>query len=675
MTFIVGTGVVLGDMPLEVFKGDPAGRTIDEMLAYDYAPDRLLVKFPAELASSALQAQVIADLGAEIRWTYQHTVPGLVGLENLSVTVPEALVHLLGVGGVEYAEPAYIVHLFESPNDSQYNNLWGMNNTGQSIGGQTGIAGADINAEEAWNTFTGDPNFLIAVIDEGVDHTHEDLSDNHWRNPGEIPGNGIDDDSNGFVDDVTGWDFYDNDNTTNDSANHGSHCSGTIGGVGNNGVGVAGVNWQCSIIACKFLEGSGSLDDGIAAINYSVMMGAKVSSNSWGGGGFSAGMEAAIESGQNIGQIFIAAAGNGGGNGASYPAAYTLPNIIAVAATDNRDQLASFSQYSSTQVDVGAPGVDVLSSVPGGYDYYSGTSMATPHTSGLTALVYAHLGGSDWAEVKNIIMSTTRPVSSLAGKTVTGGVIDAGAAIAEVFGKPTITLTSSIPGDVDPNTPIEVVVEIDPREDTLVDGSLQLLYRLSGGGFMEMDLDHDGGMTYSASVPGAECDELPEFYVRCEGDVGGEVTLPSGGSSNAWSVMVGEIVTSFEDDFQSNLGWSVENSASLTDGAWARGTPQGGGDRGDNASDFDGSGMCYCTDPGDGNTDVDGGTTTLVSPTLDASVSGAILSYAYWYSNDFGAIPTTTISTLKSLMTTGPVGSRFLMSVQQAVAAGTPSRC
>jgi subtilisin family serine protease len=185
----------------------------------------------------------------------------------------------------ENAEPNYIVKAVRTPNDSRFNELWAMNNIGQ-IGGKPD---ADIDATKAWDISTGSKKVIVAVIDTGVDYTHEDLADNMWTNRGEIPGNGIDDDNNGFIDDYYGWDFAYDDNDPMDVYSHGTHVSGTIGGVGNNGKGVAGVSWNVSIMAVKFLDdyGYGYNSDAIDAINYATMMGADIMSNSWGGGGYS----------------------------------------------------------------------------------------------------------------------------------------------------------------------------------------------------------------------------------------------------------------------------------------------------------------------------------------------------------------------------------------------------
>jgi subtilisin family serine protease len=293
-------------------------------------------------------------------------------------------------------EPNYRLHVLALPNDSLWSNLWGLNNTGQT----SGTADADINAPEAWDITTGSSSVIVAVVDTGIDYLHPDLADNMWVNTGEIPDNGIDDDGNGFIDDVYGYDFVQVDGDPLDEHSHGTHCAGTIAGRGNNGLGVAGVNWQCQLMACRFLDagGSGTTADAISAINYAVANGADILSNSWGGGGYSAALEAAIINARDNGVLFVAAAGNSGTDNDAiphYPSSYQVSNVIAVAATDHDDALAGFSCYGPQSVHLGAPGVSILSSVlDGAYDSYNGTSMATPHVAGVSALLLANDPGS-----------------------------------------------------------------------------------------------------------------------------------------------------------------------------------------------------------------------------------------------------------------------------------------
>lgn len=342
---------------------------------------------------------------------------------------------------IAYAEPNYVMHAMDMPrdgsevipNDARFGDLWGMKNTGQKDkDGTVGKVGADIGATKAWAITTGNKNIVVGVIDTGVDYNHPDLKDNIYLNPGESGGgkesNGIDDDGNGFVDDFHGWNFAGvSTNNPMDDNEHGTHCSGTIGGKGNDGVGVAGVNWNVSILPIKFLTGSGSgtLADAVKAIQYGTLMKANLTSNSWGGGGFTQSMFDAITAAKNKGIMFVAAAGNDAANSDNsphYPAGYQIDNVIAVAASTNQDTLASFSTYGKRTVHIAAPGLNILSSIPGGgYDIFSGTSMATPHVSGAVALVWGTDPTQTYAQVKDRIIRSRDFVPAMARKVNSSG--------------------------------------------------------------------------------------------------------------------------------------------------------------------------------------------------------------------------------------------------------------
>ena len=355
-----------------------------------------------------------------------------------SMTVEDAVRLLAGNRAVRFVEPNYVVRAFAIPNDPLRSELWSLHNLGQT----GGTADADIDALGAWAVRTDASNAVVGVIDTGIDYNHEDLVGNIWTNPGEdLNGNGIvdatdfngiDDDGNGKIDDLRGWDCRNEDNDPMDDHNHGTHVAGTVGARGNNGVGVVGVNWNAKLMPLKFLSagGSGSTTDAIECINYAASFKdalgntiVRITSNSWGGGQKSKALEDAIA---KSGALFVAAAGNSGSSSKMYPAGYALDNIISVAATDHNDLLASFSNFGSDWVDLGAPGVNVLSSVRNnGYRSFSGTSMATPHVSGVAALLRAHVPEMTNADVKARILGTVDPLTSLQGKTVSGGRLNA----------------------------------------------------------------------------------------------------------------------------------------------------------------------------------------------------------------------------------------------------------
>ena len=391
-----------------------------------YRPDQILVK-PVKGVAISQMASRHAALGAQVK----HTFAAIGNLQIVKlpagVSVEQAINHYQRSGLVEYAEPDYEEHALLTPNDPRYTDgtLWAMNNTGQN----GGKPDADIDAPEAWTTRTSANPIIVAVIDTGVRYTHEDLAANMWVNPGEIAGNGLDDDGDGYVDDVYGINAITHTGDPWDDHFHGTHVSGTIGGVGNNGKGVVGVAWNVRIMACKFLNsgGSGYISDAVTCIDYARSKGAKIMSNSWGGGGFSSALRDAIIAARDADIIFVAAAGNNSSNNdtvPTYPAAYDVDNIVAVAATDRNDLLASFSNYGAASVELGAPGVTIYSCLNGSdssYGYLDGTSMATPHVSGALAMLRAQFPDLTYSAAIAELLATVDPIPSLTGKTISGG--------------------------------------------------------------------------------------------------------------------------------------------------------------------------------------------------------------------------------------------------------------
>jgi subtilisin family serine protease len=345
---------------------------------------------------------------------------------------------------IRYAEPNFVLTADAVPNDSSFAQLWGLHNTGQAVNGTAGTADADIDAPEAWDVATGG-QAVAGVVDTGVDFSHPDLGGSMssstvmWRNPGETgsgrESNGVDDDGNGYVDDWRGWDFVNDDNNPVDDHGHGTHVAGTIGGLGNNGAGVAGVNWTVRIMPLKFLDwfGSGSTDDAVSAVLYAASKGAHVTNNSWGGGGYSQALYDAIAQADAAGSLFVAAAGNESTNNdstANYPSNYDLPNVVAVAASDQDDQLASFSNHGARTVDLAAPGTNVYSTVlKGAYDWYDGTSMATPHVAGAAALLKSRFPGASDLGLKALLLRGADPKPAFAGKTISGSRLNVNGAV------------------------------------------------------------------------------------------------------------------------------------------------------------------------------------------------------------------------------------------------------
>ena len=377
-----------------------------DLLVGDFHPDQFLVRFTdVAAAESHLEGTKLGDqLGFGF---YEVYLDSGVGLD-------QAMEHYNQLPGVDYAQRDFVLqHESTAPDDAYFDSLWGLHNTGQT----NGTVDADIDAVEAWDVETDASSIIVAVIDTGIDYTHEDLAGNTWVNTSEANGTpGVDDDGNGYTDDIYGYDFYNEDGDPFDDNGHGTHVSGTIGAVGNNGIGVTGVSWEVQLMGLKFLNesGSGYTSDAVRAVDYAREMGAQVINASFGGGGYSTAMHDAIEAFGDAGGIFVAAAGNAGNDNdsdPSYPANYDLPNIISVAASDDDDELASWSNYGTASVDIAAPGVSILSTLPeDGYGTASGTSMAAPHVAGAAALVWA--AHPDWThqEVIDALLDYADPI-------------------------------------------------------------------------------------------------------------------------------------------------------------------------------------------------------------------------------------------------------------------------
>ncbi|MDO8281756.1 MAG: S8 family serine peptidase [Thermodesulfovibrionia bacterium] len=428
----------------------------------DYVPGEIIVRFKSESKLNKSKSLHRKNAGAKLKHKFEKLDMEVWEMPKKSLNAHiNDIATLSADPDVLYAEPNYIYTISSTPNDPSYSQLWGLNNTGQT-GGQ---ADADIDAPEAWDMFTGSSDVVVAVIDTGIDYNHQDLAANMWTNVNETAGNGIDDDANGYIDDIYGYDFAYGDSNPMDGNHHGTHCAGTIGAVGSNGTGVVGVNQSVKLMAVKFLDdsGSGSTTDAISSILYAVNNGADILSNSWGGGGYSTALEDAIRYANDNNVLFVAAAGNDGLNtdtSPNYPSNYDLPNILSIAATDHNDLIASFSNYGAATVDLGAPGVSILSTYPNNsYNTISGTSMATPHVSGVAALLKGFNPSLSALQIKSIIMDSADPVSSLSGITVTGGRLNALKAL-QLAGYDWIRLSGNITGTIEPGFSIDLSIDL-----------------------------------------------------------------------------------------------------------------------------------------------------------------------------------------------------------------------
>jgi subtilisin family serine protease/subtilisin-like proprotein convertase family protein len=435
-----------------------------------YAPDRVNVVMKSPVGSTAA-AQVLASS------PYAQSVEYL-GLGIYSVHLKPGTSPITAVAYYStrpYAVTASVdnyVSIQRTPDDPNYPSQWDM---------------PKIGAPTAWDVTTGTRKFVVGVVDSGIDYNHQDLFMNIWINNAEIPtsirntlvdadgdgvitfwdlnhssnagkvadnnGNGVidpsdilrptsqggwldgvDQDSNGYVDDLLGWDFANSDNDPMDDNNHGTHVAGTIGAVGNNGVGVAGINWSISLMPLKFLSASGSglVSRAVMAIDYAVNKGVKLTNHSWGGANYSVSLAAAIGRARDAGHIIVAAAGNSGQNldsSPQYPASYSTSynNVVTVASVNSSDQLASSSNYGVNTVTLAAPGVSILSTVRNnGYSYFSGTSMAAPHVAGAIALYWASHPTLSYTQVIEKLKTSVDPIPGLADKVMTGGRLNVG---------------------------------------------------------------------------------------------------------------------------------------------------------------------------------------------------------------------------------------------------------
>lgn len=430
---------------------------IDKMEQGKYREGELIVRFKTGLVKGS-SLKVHASIGAAVK-KRSAFVPSLelVKLPE-GLSVQKAITLYMADPGVEHAEPNYIRKLSAVPQDTLFGQQWALSNTGEFAGG---TAGADIDATGAWDITSGSSSVIIAVIDTGVDYNHPDLVGNIWTGGESNCTDGIDNDVNGLIDDCRGWNFFDNNNTPMDDHGHGTHVAGIIGAVGNNFTGIAGVMWHVNIMPLRFIgfhedpeecggdtNFCGDVFDEIEAIQYAISKGARIINASFGENTFSEDERDAIADADAAQVLFVAAAGNDGENNdhsPMYPASHDLPNIISVAASDQNDQRAAFSNYGPASVDVAAPGVYILSTIPtfvapNGYDFFDGTSMAAPHVAGEAGLLWSYYTPFNHYQVLWTILRYSDPTPMI-GWTFTGGRINAYRALSSLLTPANFTAT------------------------------------------------------------------------------------------------------------------------------------------------------------------------------------------------------------------------------------------
>lgn len=519
-----------------------SAKTSAKNSAKPFREGEILVKFKKNASNNA-KLLMHAKHGATRVREFKRT-----GIEQIKLpkggNLEKAIAEYRADPDVAYAEPNYIYSIDIVPNDTYFGIQYALRNTGQS----GGTPGADISAPEAWDIETGSPGVVIAVIDTGVDYAHPDLAGNIWDNPFEIAGNGIDDDGNGYIDDIHGIDAFNNDADPMDDHGHGTHVAGTIGATGNNGTGVAGVNWNVSIMALKFLgaDGSGSSSDAITCLEYIADMKANgvnivATNNSWGGGDYSQLLRDTIDAQREI--LFFAAAGNDGIDNdptPHYPSSYALPSVIAVASTDRNDALATDSCYGRRSVDIAAPGVSIASTLSSvnaygltaQYVYMSGTSMATPHATGAAGLLYAQNPSFTWIEVRNLILSSGDDTASVQGKTLTGKRLNAYDALT-CFNKSAFSVLED-PGPIAAGAPAFL-------------SALSINCELPEGP-VSVDVT-DGGNVYS-------------IYLNDDG-LDGDALSGDGVFSGTWTPLTGNVELAFSSPAGSEIITPLSSSGSL----------------------------------------------------------------------------------------------------------------
>lgn len=515
----------------------------------DPLADTLLVGFRnragAAEKSAAHSALDVAFPGTEVVHRYRR-IPVDVVRAPQKANLEEVAKAYERQPGVAYVEPNARLFPAYLPSDPQFRQLWGLDNEGQT----GGAPDADIDAPEAWDLERGSHDVIVAVIDTGIDYDHEDLSANIWVNTEEQDGRpGVDDDGNGIIDDIHGARWQEgtgkpSDGNPMDVDYHGTHCAGTIGALGDNDKGVVGVNWAVTLMPLKFLSRDGGWTaDAIAALEYAMDKGARLTSNSWGGGMYSQALEDMIAASAEAGMLFVCAAGNEGvdiDTSLYYPACYSVPNVIAVAASDSRDQRASFSNYGAIHVHLAAPGAGILSTFPENtYGSASGTSMATPHVSGVAALLSARVPGASPELLKQWLIESVDPLPEWSQTTVSGGRLNAANAVLKA-GVPWLDAEPSS-GNLQPGQETEIAITVDTHD--LADGYVgdaRLVFTGEPQGSAETSVD--------LLVAQESFTVTPDKAFKASGQEGGSLTPSSfscsirnlGGTVLQWNASAGE---------------------------------------------------------------------------------------------------------------------------------------
>lgn len=444
-------------------------------------------------------------------------------------SVPELVRLLSAEPAVGIVEPDYVYTLAETrPDDAIYPSQWGMEKIGMP---------------RVWDATTGTGGVVVAVFDTGVDLTHPDLVDNLWTNPGEIDGNGLDDDNNGYIDDYVGWDFYDNNNDPSDEYGHGSHVAGTIGAVGNNSIGVVGVGWHVRILPIKFFgyNSSGVLEgyasDAASGMYYVMFLASRgvpvrVTNHSWGGSGDSFVLKEAFRIAAQYGLLNVAAAGNGYVERDNdiyphYPSGYDLSNIVAVANTTQADGLSASSYYGATSVDLGAPGESIWSTVPGGgFGVKSGTSMATPHVAGAAALLFDMFPELTWQDVRELLLAGVDPLPALSGLCVTGGRLNVYNSFAML---PMEIRHEPLQNTASENVDCLVDAWVRPGLSFVNTNRIEVLWNTTGSTnvFESTMMTSAGGERFVASLPGMPKGTSIYYMIRVESLSGSVSTHPA----------------------------------------------------------------------------------------------------------------------------------------------------